>query len=263
MGHTRLGRIPTTRAWREVVGLFARSERGDEPAANVELLASSTMRAAAGAVRAARSDDGIAFIFFFLTQLALAGRKSSLSASLARLGINLPPAATSLDLTTEVHRVLDEHFFAKAKKSDFAEIAQLALGETLATFLRSRPRDLFASAPEQLKSDLRELGTQNGFGQVSRQFFANLMSRLLGFYLSKIVGPGPGQNLIKNVDDLVAFNAELRGHSYQRALIVHDFAAKWFSKTEFERGIDPRNAKRFVAYALQKIESEFDHAASG
>jgi hypothetical protein len=50
---------------------------------------------------------------------------------LAALGLRLPETPTNLDLTVEVHRLIDEHFKTAGQKSDIAEMAQLAIGETL------------------------------------------------------------------------------------------------------------------------------------
>jgi hypothetical protein len=267
MGHTRLGKIPKSKAWKDVVGVFA----GADPGAHqtnfgheVARIAGKAMEAAAGAVAAARRDDGVSHVFYLLTQIALAARRPDMDEALHRLGIQLHPIdPSSVDLTVEVHRVLDEHFLDLGGKSDVAEMAQLALGEALSAFLRALPRDMFATAPMQLRRDLHQLGTQRNFGNVSRQFFGNLIGRLLGFYLSRIVHPGDGQCLIGELGDLSRFNDELRKHSNQRALVVHQFATKWFSKTEFEKGIGPKNARRFVSYALKKIEEEFKRGAHG
>jgi hypothetical protein len=266
MGHTRLGKIPTTRRWRDVVAIFtsAGADIGSsESADEVPRLAASTMDAAAAALKAGLRDGGIAHVFFVLTQLALSTRRPSSDEALRALGINLPPQASHLDLTTEIHRVIDEHFLRVGKKSDLAEMAQLSLGETLTAFFRSQPSDLFAPSAAQVQRDLHQLGTQKTFGEISRRFFAGLMNRMLGFYLSKIVLPGEGQRLIGGADDLTRFNSELRVHTYQRAAISHEFAEKWFSKTEFEKGIDPSNARRFVSYACKKLEAEFMRGMDG
>jgi hypothetical protein len=266
MGHTRLGKIPTTRNWRDVVGIFAsaKSVGGLSASSNdIAQLAGSTARASANALKAGIKDGGLSFVFYFLTQLALSARRTEPRVALSELGLHLPPNATHFDLTIEVHRLIDEHFKTSNQKSDVAEMAQLAIGETLSDFFRSQPRDLFAASDSQLFNDLRKLGTQITFGNVSRLFFSNFMSRMLGFYLSKFVLPGGRQRLINSANDLTQFNTALRQHTYQRAAIIHEFAEKWFSKTEFEKGIDPQNTRRFIAYACKKLEAEFMQGMGG
>ena len=266
MGHSRLGKVPTTKAWRAVIGTYAGADPGSGGsnfAREVGRIATKAMAASADAVRAARSDGGVAQVFFLLTQLALATHRSNMVEALEALGIRLPLTASPLDLTVEVHRVLDEHLLDGGHRSDVGEMAQLALGEALAGYLRSQPRDMFSDATGQRRRDLHGLGTQKGFGEVAHEFCSGFGSRLLGFQLSRIVRTGEGQSLIGGVGDLSRFNAELRQHSRQRAMVVRDFATKWFTKTEFEQGIDPANAKRFTAYALKKLEDSFKRGAEG
>jgi hypothetical protein len=265
MGHTRLGSIPTSKPWKEVVGVFLDREfdnRSDlDPL--VQDVASKTMEAASGAVASARRDGGVIQVFYLLTQIALAARRADLDGALLELGIELPVNPSSVDFTVEVHRVLDEYFLDIGRRSDVAEMAQLALGESLGIYFRQIPHDLFSSGIEQLRRDLYPMGTQQAFGNLARQFFSSFTKRLLGFYLSRIVGPSRGQQAIQSATDISRFNEQLQKHSYQRTLIVHDFSAKWFSRTEFERGINEQAARRFVSYALRKLEVEFKRGADG
>lgn len=221
------------------------------------------MEASAKAVKAAKADGAVAQVFYLMTQLALAARRPDLAQALAKLDIHLTDGASHLDLTVEIHRVLDERLLESGRRTDVGEMAQLAMGEALASYLRTQPRDMFADAAGQVRRDLQGLGTQKAFGQLSHEFFGGFVARLLGFNLSRLVRTGDGQSLIGDVGDLSRFNAELRHHSRQRAEIVRDFAAKWFSKREFQEGIGPDNAKRFVSHALKKLEAEFRRGAQG
>ena len=40
------------------------------------------------------------------------------------------------------------------------------------------------------------------------------------------------------------------------AKIIRDFSGDWYSRTEYEEGIDKRNVSRFIAIALKKIRAE-------
>jgi hypothetical protein len=37
---------------------------------------------------------------------------------------------------------------------------------------------------------------------------------------------------------------------------VRDFCGTWYSKTNYEQGINPENTSRFLAFALEKMRSE-------
>jgi hypothetical protein len=78
MGHTRLGKIPTTRRWREVVGIFATAGLASDISAQsseIANLATSTIHASSQALRAGIRDGGLVFVYFFLTQIALSTRR--------------------------------------------------------------------------------------------------------------------------------------------------------------------------------------------
>jgi len=58
--------------------------------------------------------------------------------------------------------------------------------------------------------------------------------------LSNYVG---GDRRFANAGDLAEFNAALDLHCRQASRIVEEFAGGWFSKTNWERGITPDDAR--------------------
>jgi hypothetical protein len=45
-------------------------------------------------------------------------------------------------------------------------------------------------------------------------------------------------------------------HCDQSARIVRDFCGEWYSKTEYQKGIDLNNTSRFLAVAFNKLRTE-------
>ncbi len=215
------------------------------------------MVAAAAAFEGAKRDEILGDALFLLTQVALAARRQDRDDALALLGIRLDGPATPVALVAEVNRILDDVRAARAAYSDVGEMAQAALAETLSDWFRTHTVDLFAPPSEQFWRSMHELGTQKAFGTVTRDFMGNLIARMLNFHLSRIVAPGGEQHLLRGAADATRFRQELRQHSRERAFIVKSFAEGWFSKREFEHGIDRPSAKRFVAHALKKVIDEF------
>jgi hypothetical protein len=79
MGHIRLGKIPTSKKWKQVVELIAHETASatDAPstlAADIERIAAQTLNAAQAGLRVAVEDKGLRFTFYLLTQLVLASR---------------------------------------------------------------------------------------------------------------------------------------------------------------------------------------------
>jgi hypothetical protein len=79
MGHTRLGAIPKTRKWNEVVKEIARSGPTDSVApaiVSMGAIAAQTLDAAQKGLDRATDDPGVLYTFYLLTQVALAARTS-------------------------------------------------------------------------------------------------------------------------------------------------------------------------------------------
>jgi hypothetical protein len=65
-----------------------------------------------------------------------------------------------------------------------------------------------------------------------------------------------GSPRLRDLGDVAQFNDALRTHCDQSARIVRDFCGEWYSKTEYQEGIDLRNTSRFLAVAVKKLRAE-------
>src|SRR5690348_6580041 len=112
MGHTRLGTVPKTRKWNEIVEQVAGHNLAAEVAnarAGVETIAAATLRAAQNSLEKAVHDPGVLFSFFLLTQVALASRTSDWQIALGTHGIHLSDDSTVFDFTAEVQDAIDRY----------------------------------------------------------------------------------------------------------------------------------------------------------
>lgn len=281
MGHSRLGPIPKTRKWTAVVACVTGESAGghfvprihaaadvspqatgarltaSHPTADyVAAVAGQALAATERALNNCVDDVGFRYTFYLLARLALAARSPKWEQDLERLGIRLPDNATIFDLTVEVQGAVDRHIAGQRFSSDVAEFAQAAAGEALTSLAGSKATTLFGPRKEDLRAALRQLSTKRGFGLLGQRFFAHFMARFLNFYLSRITAARMGSGMLHQVGDLSNFNSALGSHCVQSARIVRDFCAEWYSKTEFQEGIDISNSSRFLAVALKKLVAE-------
>ena len=82
MGHIRLGDLPKTKRWRQVISLL-------EGGSNPDAIASATLAAAEEGFRQAAKDTGFRYTIWLLTQVTLAARKDNFSQELNKLGLNV------------------------------------------------------------------------------------------------------------------------------------------------------------------------------
>lgn len=259
MGHTRLGEVPKGQKWKTVVGVIA----GEGPdgaevalAEDIAAIAHRTLDAAQAGIDAAMSDRGLCYTFYLLAQVLLASREQDWVSAMREAGLSVPQSPSLFDITSSVQNAVDDYLASRDHPTDISEMAQLAAGEALAETASPRAQSLFGTGPEEVRSALRELSTNRGFGQLGQRFFGVFLSRYLNFYLSRATSAHVGGRRVRDVGDVSALNDSLRSHCIQSAAIVREFCGGWLSKTNYEQGINRQNVSRFVSIALRKLRDE-------
>lgn len=259
MGHTRLGTIPKTRKWRAVVELLSTQRSSSASLVNdVPTVAKASLQAAQTGLGKARNDVALKRAFYLLTQIVLSARENDWETSLQNIGITLPENPTAFDLTVEAQAILDAYVRQHDARTDIAELAQQAFGEALTETLTPRTASLFGVHEDELRTTLRGLSTKVGFSKLAQSFFSRFVYRFLNFYLSRITASKLGTANVSQLGDISEFNRALQLHCDQSAEIVREFSGSWYSKTEFEEGIDQANSARFIAVALKKLRAELE-----
>jgi hypothetical protein len=265
MGHSRLGAIPKTKKWAEVVRLVAGvdgSSNGVGIADDVQRIAQQALNAAQAGLRHAVNDEGMAFTFYMLTQIVLAAREPDWLDRLGTLGINLSANASLFDLTAEIQAVIDEHTAQRGRSSDISEMAQSAAGQAVGTLSDERANTLFGNTGEELRLAIRQLSTRSGFSRLGQVFFGSFLARYLNFFVSRITAELTASGRAPQLGDLSRFNEALQLHCIQSAKIVHDFSGEWYSKTEFREGITLDSTSRFMSVSLRKLQAELKSQAT-
>jgi hypothetical protein len=83
MGHVRLGRLPRTHRWRQVLNLL------DMAPGDIGGVANATMLAAESRLRELARDPSLAYCFWLVARVCWASRGSDFDGGLAELGIRL------------------------------------------------------------------------------------------------------------------------------------------------------------------------------
>lgn len=261
MGHTRLGKLPTTQKWNELVEQIAGTRLSSNVATaiglDIEAIAAQTLDASRTALAKVARDSGVRYTFFLLTQVALASRTSDWEGALAHHGIHLKRDSTVFDLTVEVQGAIDRYLRrARSGATDISEIAQQSAGEALLSLAGMRTASLFSGSSADAKNAIRSLSTKTGFGKLGQRFFGRFVARFLNFYLSRATAATLGSRRMQDLGDISQFNQALQVHCEQSARIVRDFCGEWYSKTEYQKGIDLGNTSKFLAVAVKKLRQE-------
>jgi hypothetical protein len=253
VGHIRVGRLPKTRPWQ---GLFDHLQGGQADAAQV---AQATSEAAQQQFAALEGDRHINYCFWFLVRLVTAARGDDFAGDLEQLGLRSVSFTSGLGFVQQVARTVEKELRKRGPPTVFSRMAELSLRQVLSANLVDQSQTLFGTGPEEIQAACRTISTRQRFGQVAKEFFANLMSRSIRYLtdkeLSNYVGPC---DALASPEQVLQFQQALDRHCGETAKIVEEFAAGWFSKHNWETNndISEKAASGFTAYALQKIQMD-------
>ena len=221
MGHVRLGALPRTRSWIQVLDLVV----GGAGAPDV---AAATMEAAQQGLSNAARDRGLVYAVWLLTQLPLAARSQDFEGRLRRLGLDVSVAPSLLEVTGAFSDAVDAHLRRTGGRTDLGEMAQMAASEALTVLGTPANANLFDAAAPSASEALKAFTTAKQFSALSREFFARLTRKYLSYFLSRelsnYVGGG---GRFANIDGHEEFSKALDLHCRQASRIVEEFSGGW------------------------------------
>jgi hypothetical protein len=260
MGHVRLGKLPRTKKWREVVGLIAAG-------ADVSQVADATLKAAEDAFEYVNinEDEGFNQAAWIMVQLGVAAKADDPIQHLKDQGIDLAGQTSMVGIQAAISDAMDNHLDKHGGQSDLGEIAQRALIEAVSE--RIKPRldgRLFDVTPNDVKGILSEFRKQKEFSQLSKQFFSGLSNHCMDYFLSQTLSSqiGEGQRFA-SMNEKSQFDQALTTHCREAAKIVEEYSGGWFSKHMYEEAgdISRESVRGFASYGMKKMTDELKAGA--
>jgi hypothetical protein len=251
MGHIRLGKLPRTRAWDDVVALIA----GGASAAKVAV---ATIRAAETGLRRAANDKGVVESVWLLIRLPHAAREATFAEGLRSCDVEVAGEPCLMEVVGAVADALDARLPNNRGRTDLGEMAQAAAGEAVVRIVSPRAANMFGTTPADVRSAFAGLATVRQFGVFARFFFARFVFKCLSYFLSRTladhVGEGRRFTCLRQQGE---FQSALDLHCREAAAIVERFSGEWVAKTRYESGpVTREDAARFVAGSVKKLLAE-------
>lgn len=251
MGHIRVGRLPKTRRWQNVIALL-----GSFDSSSAEI-AEATAKAARDFFIRSSTDPSLVFSYWFLTQITYRARSEYFVAELDKIGFDISEVKGALDFLGCIASFL--HIQIKSRRETFplSEFVQLSLREVLTETIGQQCHSLFGVTLEDIRLACRKYSNPNLFAKLSRIYFSKVLNRTLQFFVSKESPNNVGSGRkFEDITELSEFNSALEVYCYQSAKIVEDFAHGWYSKRNWQGEISEQDARGFVAVAMQKLQAE-------
>lgn len=253
MGHIRLGELPRTGYWRDVINTL---DLTNDPAT----IASKTLKAAHKGIDFAKHDIGVANVIYLFMKTVWASKAKYFDKALQAIGIHVSQQAGLVDIVGEFDRTTDKILRRSPHRSDLAEMARYSAVDTLNEICLQQTADLFGADIINTQQSLKPYTQAKKFGQIGKRFFGKFLYRFLDYHLSRELADhiGAGKQY-RTLQDCGKFKAAMEKHCNEIALIIRDFSGGWPSVTEFRGGINAENVRtRFVPTAFNKIWSELE-----
>jgi hypothetical protein len=255
MGHTRLGTLPCTRKWREVIDLIAAG-------ADAAQVAEATLRVAelAFSYKYVSQDSGFNEAVWLITHLGLCAKATDPIQHLRDRGVDVSTQATLPGLMAALSESMDRATDSRGQRSDLGELAHRALVDAVGTTLRPKlDGQLFGVTPEVMRSALADLRKPREFAHLSRNFFSRLTRECMDYYLSQTLNAQVGgEHRFASTNEKHQFDEALAVHCREASRIVEDYSADWFSKHRYEEDgeISRASIQGFASWAMRKMTDE-------
>lgn len=251
MGHIRLGVLPRSKKWRQVVEELKRG--GD-----VVEIAGASAEAAESALSRAAYDPALGDVLWLLTHIPLAARGPDYAEDLRSLGLGSHEPASLFDLTAAIADTLDQRACISGGRTDLGEMAALALMESLTTAVEPQLPSLFEPTADELRAALGRLAGGDRFARLARDFFSRLTYRCLDYYLSRELANHVGSGArFANDGARTRFDDALARHCFEASKIVEAFAGGWYGKNVYQgEELTKVKVEAFARYAFRKLKAE-------
>jgi hypothetical protein len=251
MGHIRLGRLPKSRSWSQVVDLLAVREK------DIGKIAQKIIIAAGEHLTSLNNEPSLYMNYWLLTKLAWLSQYPNYFESLKEIGIDTGDDESAICFISKVGEFSRKAVRRKGGASLFGELADQSMREVLGKILFQKSETLFGQHRGDIQEAFRALASQKQFSRLSRMFFSSFLNRYIQFFVSKEISNHVGERKgFESIKDVKDFDDALQHYCFQSARIIEDFAGGWYSKRNWQGDISERDARGFVHVALKKIKDE-------
>ena len=208
MGHERVGSLPKSQKWRDIVqqvaglesrmGMPSTGDSGssiskksndlskDLAESEVSDIASNTIKNVSSKLRNLQYDESFKSAFKFLVCFSIAARGNNPSQKLHEFGIEVPVNPSPLSFSRAIRDWMEK---AENKSLEYKNLAQSSAVDTIAIWFyinrsNSSQLQLFSGLVDPHET-WRKAGDGSGFCELSRLFFSKFTERYLNYFLER------------------------------------------------------------------------------
>lgn len=252
MGHERLGLLPKTRKWRDIVEQIAAwsKEPGD-----ISLIIKNTLSNINYKFKSIYKEKAVVDSFKFLVLFSLANKSEKPKEKLASYGFETEKL-TIVDLA----KALVSKKLPEGASLEYASIAQKSVIEAISIwFNKNKEKTLSLFEEFNKESEVwRKTGTGAGFCEISRLFFSKFTEHYLNYFLEREASAvssdiATRDEFAKKIEEEIE---KISLYAFETSKITQSFAAGWFNKNIKNELPNEKIIEDFLALAFNKINEE-------
>lgn len=252
MGHIRLGRLPKTIKWKQVVQSLAYS------GSSLSEIVSLTSQASEKVLTSSKYIDGLAHCYWLFTNIAQASRSDNFINELNQIGLNLSEQDSGINILKKVFDYASTGLKNSGSNTVLDQIAIDSFKSAIHNTIAQESTSLFGCDIDSIQRAFKKYSTSNQVSYLGREYFSQYMYKAFSFTLEKELANVLSSNgRFQNSSDIQEFNSKLKQYCWDVSKIVEDFSGGWYGKHSFEG--DLKNKKKvadFTSYAMTKLLSE-------
>lgn len=257
MGHIRLGRLPKSKVWNEVVGLL------DQEPEDIAGIASAVLEAGEADINTRAALNAVADGFWVLLRLAQAADEGTVVQELRAIGVSADDGTPLLQVLGDLGDDLRSGGVVGNRAGHLREMAGLAMRRALLETVGVQGPDLFGSTAHQLEAGMQRWSRGDRFGLLTQAYLGDFLARVLGAAVDRELSRHVGhEGSFGDVGESRAFAEALDNYGRETAAIARRFATDWYGRNHWHlRAVLTRqDAARFSAVALRKLQSDLTFA---
>lgn len=254
MGHERLGLLPKTRKWNDLVREISMMD-GD--AVQSSAIAAHTLRNVRTRYSALIRDSTVFAALKFLVVFSYSFKHENPLSILESHNIILPEEPTLLSVVKAMRASVSS---VESDSLEYQQLAISAAADALSDWHalhQTSQLTLLDSMGEQY-DPWRNLGNGSGFCELARLYYSNLTEKYLNYFLERTASdtiPDIERRQLFRKDMECHFDAVSK-HAFETSKITQSFAAGWFNKN-IQVGMPEDSAiRKFIYKSFGKLQSE-------
>ena len=254
MGHVRLGKLPASKKWREIVSCLTAA---DVPVAD---LANAVAGTSEKSLTAAAKDAAFIEALWLLLKIPEAAKATCFGHALRQLGLPVQDDPSLTEVVVGLDAAIEAVKHRQAcHTNDLSEMARHAAVAAIDSLARERLPQLWTPTGADEKATLASLAAPGRFGDLCQRFFTRLLGHNLHYFLDREMPKHVGRGgFAQSIGDLASFDRSVARHCEETTLIMRAFAKDWLGKNAYHcgRAVSKKDAVGFAHVALEKIRKE-------